>query len=103
MINGKLFKWESIFFGVDNLIENLKDFGVIGPGVGGEFGGDENVVDVNFERGNSGKHNLLVGVFVDIHIGLEFHFRRLVKFIGHGVLDDDGTRDVSLDFLFYFI
>ena len=103
MIDGKLFKGKSIFFGVDNLIEDLKDFVVIGPGVGSELGGDENVVDVDFKRGDSGKHDLFVGVLADIDVGLEFHFRGLVEFIGHRVLDDDGARDVTLDFLFYFI
>lgn len=103
MIDGKLFKGESIFFGVDNLIEDLKDFIVIGPGIGSELGGDENVVDVDFKRGDSGKHDLFVGVLVDIDVGLEFHFRGLVEFIGHRVLDDDGAMDVSLNFLFYFI
>ncbi len=76
---------------------------MIGPGVGSEFRGHKNVVDVNFKRRNSGEDDRFIGVLVKIEIGVEFDFRGLVEFVGDGVLDDDGAGDVPFDFLFHCI
>ena len=75
---------------------------MIGPGVGGQFGGDEYVVNVYLKGTNSGECNLLLRVIIEIDIFLQLHFRWLAEFVGNRVFNDDSACDVPLYFLFNF-
>ncbi len=76
---------------------------MIGPLVGHEFGGNEDIVDINFKGANSGENNLLSCILIHKQILFLHYLLVLYEFVRHRVLYYHCVIDEFLNLALYYL